>query len=106
MIDDIIKDRAKDFSGTLDYDKNSFVVCREHDKFHPNTLTGYLTALCTYFAFTQKDVSLAEHGFVKAMSNEFYTLGESDHEQIIASAEDMKALKILVVDYCKKYNCL
>ena len=106
LVDDIINGRAEVVGSALEYNKSSFVVCRENDKFHPNTLTGYLTALCTYCAFTQKDLSLAEHGFVKAMSNEFYTLGESDHEQIIASSEDMKALKILVADYCKKYNCL
>lgn len=104
MIDDIIKDRAKDFSGTLDYDKNSFVVCREHDKFHPNTLTGYLTALSTYCAFTQRDMSGAEHSFVKAMGEEFYTLGESNHEAIIASDKEMSALKALTLKYCKEYN--
>ena len=104
MIDDIIKDRAKDFSGRLDYDKNSFVVCREHDKFHPNTLTGYLTALSTYCAFTQRDMSGAEHSFVKAMGEEFYTLGESNHEAIIASNNEMSALKELAFKYCKEYN--
>ena len=104
MIDDIIKDRAKDFGGTLDYDKNSFVVCRQHDKFHPNTLTGYLTALSTYCAFTQRDMSGAEHSFVKAMGEEFYTLGESNHEAIIASDKEMSALKELAFKYCKEYN--
>ena len=104
MIDDIIKGKAKGFSGTLDYDKNSFVVCREHDKFHPNTLTGYLTALSTYCAFTQRDMSGAEHSFVKAMGEEFYTLGESNHEAIIASDKEMSALKALTLKYCKEYN--
>jgi hypothetical protein len=104
MIDDIIKDKANDFSGRLDYDKNSFVVCREHDKFHPNTLTGYLTALSTYCAFTQRDMSGAEHSFVKAMGEEFYTLGESNHEAIIASNNEMSALKALTLKYCKEYN--
>ena len=104
MIDDIIKGKAKDFSGTLDYDKNSFVVCREHDKFHPNTLTGYLTALSTYCAFTQRDMSGAEHSFVKAMGEEFYTLGESNHEAIIASNNEMSTLKALTLKYCKEYN--
>ena len=104
MIDDIIKGKAKDFSGTLDYDKNSFVVCRQHDKFHPNTLTGYLTALSTYCAFTHRDMSGAEHSFVKAMGEEFYTLGESNHEAIIASNNEMSALKALTLKYCKEYN--
>lgn len=104
MIDDIIKGKAKDFGGRLDYNKNSFVVCRVHDKFHPNTLTGYLTALSTYCAFTQRDMSGAEHSFVKAMGEEFYTLGESNHEAIIASDKEMSALKALTLKYCKEYN--
>ena len=50
-------------------------------------------------------MSNAEHSFVEKMPAEsFYTLGESNHGEIIASDKDMKALKALVVDYCIKYN--
>ena len=105
LIDDIINGRVGVDGGELSYNKNSFVVCREGDKFHPNTLTGYLTALCVYCAFTQKDMRDADHSFVKAMNSEiFYTLGESNHAQIIESSEEMRALKSLVLEYCKKYN--
>ena len=105
LIDDIINGRAEVSSSSLEYNKNSFVVCRENDKFHPNTLTGYLTALCVYCAFTQRDMSTADHSFVKAMDKEqYYSLGESDHELIIGSDADMKALKVLVSDYCERYN--
>ena len=106
MVDDIINDRVDFFGGALEYNKNSFVVCREHDKFHPNTLTGYLTALTTYCAFTQRDMSDADHSFVEAMGEEFYTLGESNHSSIIASSEEMSALKALTLKYCKEYNNL
>lgn len=104
LVDDIISGRAEVEKSRVKYDKNSFVVCREHDRFHPNTLTGYLTALCTYCAFTQRDMVDSEHFFVEAMSGDFYTLGESNHDSIIASDRDMRSLKMLVRDYCKKYN--
>lgn len=106
IVDDIIKERVKISGSGLEYNKNSFIVCREGDGFHPNTLTGYLTALCVYCSFTQKDISNAEHSFVKAMDGAFYTLGESNHADIIASPKDMSALKRIVLDYCKKYNCV
>ena len=107
LVDDIINGRVEVEHSQLDYNKNSFVVCREHDRFHPNTLTGYLTALCTYCAFTQRDVSDADYSFVEAMDNQqFYTLGESNHGLIIGSEADMRALGALVLDYCKKYNSI
>ena len=106
LVDDVINGRAKTFGGKLEYNKNSFVVCRKHDTFHPNTLTGYLTALCTYCAFTGRDVSEAEHSFVKAMDDEFYALGESNHRQILESEDEMRALKRLVFSYCREYNNL
>jgi hypothetical protein len=49
-------------------------------------------------------MSGAEHSFVKAMGEEFYTLGESNHEAIIASDKEMSALKALTLKYCKEYN--
>ena len=105
LVDDIICGRAESFGGFLEYDKNSFIVCRENDKFHPNTLTGYITALCVYASFTQRDMSDADHSFVREMESEsFYTLGESNHAEIISSDREMRAIKSLVSDYCKKYN--
>ena len=104
LVNDIINGKVNVENSDLEYTKNSFVVCREHDRFHPNTLTGYLTALCVYCAFTQRNLSDANHSFVRAMENEFYTLGESNHDRIIASEKDMKALKKLVFKYCKEYN--
>ena len=37
IIDDVINGRVDASNSDFVYDKNSFVVCREHDKFHPNT---------------------------------------------------------------------
>lgn len=105
LIDDIISGRVGIPGGLLDYDKNSFVVCREHDRFHPNTLTGYITALCVYSAFTGRDMSGADHSFVQAMDSErFYTLGNSNHSAVISSENEMSAIKSIVTNYCQKYN--
>lgn len=105
LVDDIINGRAYVLQSEFEYNKNSFVVCKEHDKFHPNTLTGYLTAACVYCSFTQKDIINAEHSFVTVMDkSEFYTLDKSNHDSIIASDKEMNALKALVKEYCEKYN--
>ena len=105
MVDSLIKGEALLKDSLLEYTKNSFIVCRENDKFHPNTLTGYLTALCVYSAFTQKEVFSADHSFVTEMNiEEFYSLGDTNHPEIIASDREMLALKHLVYEYCKKYN--
>ena len=104
LVDDIINGRCKD-SLYAAYDKNSFVVCREHDKFHPNTLTGYLTALCVYYAFSGRELSDADHSFVEPMNaDEFYTLGQTNHGDIISDENEMRLLALQVEAYCKKYN--
>ena len=105
MIDDIIKGRVCVAGSAFEYNKNSFIVCRKGDTFHPNTLTGYLTALSVYRAFTGREMAFAEHSFVRAMEKEqFYPVGDSNHSAIIASSKDMSALKALVEIYCDKYN--
>ena len=104
LVDDIINKRVN-VGESEEYNKNSFIVCRKGDTFHPNTLTGYLTALCVYRAVTERDVAHADYSFVKPMDCEiFYPNGESNHEKIIASDAEMKALGALVNIYCDKYN--
>lgn len=107
LVNDLINDNAILQGRTLDYNKNSFVVCREHDGFHPNTLTGYLTALCVYCALTERnidEIENAEHSFVALMGEDQYTKGESNYASILASDADMTALKRLAFEYVKKYN--
>lgn len=104
IVDDIINNRVS-VGKNEKYNKNSFIVCRKGDGFHPNTLTGYLTALCVYRAVTERDVTLADHSFIEGMDKEqFYPLGESNHKMIIESDAEMSALKSLVNIYCDKYN--
>ncbi len=104
LINDIIKGELNDYL-RLDYGKNSFIVCREHDKFHPNTLTGYLTALCVYCAFSEKSLEGVNSSFVEPMDkDEFYTLGQTNHGDILSDADEMRALALQVEAYCEKYN--
>ena len=104
LINDIIQGGLKDLLN-FDYDKNSFIVCREHDKFHPNTLTGYLTALCVYYAFFGKSLKGADNSFVEKMNEvEFYALEKTNHGQILADRNEMEALAFCVEKYCEKYN--
>lgn len=104
LIDDIIHGDAGD-SLNLEYDKNSFVVCRQHDRFHPNTLTGYLTALCVYYAFCGKHLENIDYSYVDPMpKDEFYSLGDSNHAKILADKNEMYRLSLLAREYCEKYN--
>lgn len=104
LVNDILLGNLKEYL-TLEYNKNSFIVCRENDGFHPNTLTGYLTALCVYYAFTKKSLAFADASFVEEMDKEtFYPLGETNHGEIIASREEMRSLCGLVEMYCCRYN--
>ena len=104
LVNDIIQGKLKD-NLMLEYDKNSFIVCREHDRFHPNTLTGYLTALCVYCAFSGKDVRCVDSSFVEAMDEtEFYSQGETNHKEIIENKNEMDALASQVSTYCRNYN--
>ena len=103
LINDIVKGNLSD-SLNFEYDKNSFIVCREHDKFHPNTLTGYLTALCVYYAFSGNSLKEADVSFVEPMGDDFYSLGKTNHGQILADKDEMRALALIVQEYCEKYN--
>lgn len=107
LVDDLINQRAEISAGTYEFNKNSFVVCREHDSFHPNTLTGYLTALSVYCALTDRDIAEienADYSFVRLMDEEQYSKGESNYASLLASDFDMRILKRLVFEYVKKYN--
>lgn len=104
LVNDIILGRLSD-ALTCEYNKNTFIVCRENDGFHPNTLTGYLIALCVYYAFTGRSLEAADSSFVQEMDKkEFYPLGETNHGEIIASRDEMRALSRLVEAYCDEYN--
>ena len=89
----------------FEYNKNSFIVCKEGDGFHPNTLTGYLTALTVYYAFTERDITDAAYDFACGLDKEkHYTLGETNHGEILCSDKELRSLKEQVMLYCRRYN--
>ena len=105
MVNDIIKGNATVKDSEFEYNKNSFIVCKEGDGFHPNTLTGYLTALTVYYAFTERDITDAAYDFACALDKEkHYTLGETNHGEILCSDKELRSLKEQVMLYCRRYN--
>ena len=105
MVNDIIKGNATVKDSEFEYNKNSFIVCKEGDGFHPNTLTGYLTALTVYYAFTERDITDAAYGFACGLDKEkHYTLGETNHGEILCSDKELRSLKEQVMLYCRRYN--
>ena len=105
MVNDIIKGNATVKDSEFEYNKNSFIVCKEGDGFHPNTLTGYLTALTVYYAFTERDITDAAYDFACGLDKEkHYTLGETNHGEILCSDKELRSLKEQVMLYCRRYN--
>ncbi|MBQ4135555.1 MAG: hypothetical protein IJD73_00615 [Clostridia bacterium] len=105
MVNDIIKGNAMVKDSKFEYNKNSFIVCKEGDGFHPNTLTGYLTALTVYYAFTERDITDAAYDFACGLDKEkHYTLGETNHGEILCSDKELRSLKEQVMLYCRRYN--
>lgn len=105
MVNDIIKGNAIVKDSEFEYNKNSFIVCKEGDGFHPNTLTGYLTALTVYYAFTERDITDAAYDFACGLDKEkHYTLGETNHGEILCSDKELRSLKEQVMLYCRRYN--
>ena len=84
---------------TLPFDKNSFIVCQsEKDGFHPNLLTGYLTALMTYCAITGERATGQPYDFCGGFENyaaRYYTWNgaTTNFPAIFASEETMLALQ-------------
>ncbi len=91
---------------SLIYNKNSFIVKKtSSDGYHPNYLTGYLTALMTYCAITKNTANGADCKFVNTEKT-FYTYenATSNFDQILTSEPDMKALQALINKYIEYYN--
>lgn len=88
----------------LVYNQDSFCVNQENDRYHPNYLNGYLTALTVYYAITGRSIAECPYDFVKK-STQYYTNGAtSNYTEILASNADMQGLKMLVEQYVNEYN--
>ena len=94
------------------YNKNSFIVSQsESDGYHPNILTGYITALMTYCAITGESAVGQSYDFVTDASiqsrfgpftfrQKYYTYNmETNFEAILNSAQDMNGLQQLADQY-------
>ncbi len=91
--------------------KNSFIVHKSSaDGYHPNQLTGYITALMTYIAITGEsavgqsysfwnDTSLDGRFSPERFIETYYTEGETNYPAIFASEHDMQELQMLVDTY-------
>lgn len=104
LVEDLCYKQAIPEGSDVDYTKNTFIYCKEGDFHHPNRLTGYLTAVCTYCALTGRSADGADHSFVTPTGMENYTLGTTNHAEIIASVCEMNRLKKLAFDYTQRYN--
>lgn len=104
LIYEVWTGKAEVPGATLRYNQDSFCVNQPNDRYHPNYLTGYLTALTVYYAITGKSIVDCPHGFVKT-SLEYYKDGAtSNYPDILASDADMLGLKQLVERYVNEYN--
>lgn len=75
------------------------------DGYHPNYLTGYLTALMTYCAITGNSAHGADFKFVNTEKTYYtYENATSNFDQILSSWPDMKALQALINKYIGNYN--
>lgn len=111
LVADIIRGEVAVPGATLEYNNHSFVHNKsESDGYHPNQLTGYLTALMTYCAITGEsaadqpyefwcDANLSAKFEPDAYTAYAYTRGPSNYRDIFASKADMKGLQQLMDQY-------
>ena len=111
MIADLIHGRAPLSKTQNALNKNSFIVhASARDGYHPNQLTGYLTALMTYCAISGEsaqgmpyrfwnDTSLDPRFCPRRFMEAYYTEGVTNYPDIFASPEDMASLQALIDRY-------
>ncbi len=92
-------------NSTIKYNKYSFVVNQSSsDGYHPNHLTGYLTALMTYCTITGKSAQGADYSFVVKDGKTYYTNGTTNYPDVLESANDMAEWQKLIDKYIAQYN--
>lgn len=111
MVADIIRGTAPLAQTENTLNKNTFIVHQsDADGYHPNQLTGYLTALMTYIAITGEsavgqsydfwnDTSLDGRFSPDRFIETYYKKGETNYPAVFSSARDMHALQTLVDTY-------
>lgn len=87
------------------YNKSTFIVNQSSsDGYHPNHLTGYLTALMTYCTITGRSAQGADYSFVVKDNKTYYTNGTTNYPDVLNSPDDMAALQTLIDKYIQQYN--
>ena len=113
LVNDIINGVINVPNGKQKYNKNSFIVSQSaNDGFHPNMLSGYITALMTYCAITGesavgKDFSFCGNTEVnsafdfKEYCDKYYTYDDavSNFVDIFTSQEDITGIQKLIDKY-------
>lgn len=111
MVADIIRGTSPLAQTENAFSKNTFIVHKsDADGYHPNQLTGYLTALMTYIAITGESAVGKSYAFWNDTSLDgrfspdrfietYYTEGETNYPAVFSSASDMRALQELVDTY-------
>lgn len=112
LVKNIIDGEVSVPNSTIQYNKNSFVVSQtKDDGYHPNQLSGYITALMTYCAITgekaegQKydfcgDTSICSSGkyasFDKFIATYYKNGATTNYKEIFASETDMLGIQKLI----------
>ena len=113
LVCDIINGVTTVPGATEEYNKNSFIVCKSaSDGYHPNMLTGYITALMTYCAITGESAVGQSYAFcgdttVQSAFNfnkfisTYYTYdgATTNFDRIFASESDMRGIQQLIDTY-------
>ncbi len=116
LVSDLISGNAVPEGARFEYNKESFIVSRtEKDGFHPNILTGYITALFLYSAITGdsavgksyefcSDKSISERCDFKYYLKEFYCLDGSHTNfiDILNSKSDILGIQKLIDKYIEE----
>lgn len=120
LVYDLINGNVKVPNATQEYNKNSFIVCKsKEDGYHPNILTGYITALMTYCAITGESAVGQDYSFCNDSSihpyfnflrfrSTYYTYKKAttNFAEIFDSQSDMEGIQKLIDKYLAKKTYL
>ncbi|MBQ9802927.1 MAG: hypothetical protein IJW51_07665 [Clostridia bacterium] len=113
LVADIVNGEVSAPGAAEIYNKNSFIVCKSAaDGYHPNMLTGYITALFVYCAITGEKAEGQPYAFCDDKSvnskfdtvdycNDYYTYNNAttNFPEIFNSDADMKGIQQLIDTY-------
>lgn len=110
LVNDVLSGTTAVPGAVETYNKNSFIVNQsESDGFHPNLLTGYITAQMLYCALTgekavgQDYTCCMDQGVFTLFRAKYYTYDRNTNfENIFASAADMNGLQQLMDQYLEE----